>query len=739
MASRSEESKPERGTEDAAKAGPSRRRPSADAVERALAEVSQTLERLKQVRAERAEAEARFKAEIQARTEEADELRQRLETLESTLGEERQARESAEARIDAARDVAEAEIERLQGELSKLQVRAEAAEQARESAEAQRRAEHDALVRERDEARAQIDSLRQSVAELERVREAQHEDRAALEQARAEAERLNAELAEVRESAESSNARLAELQQQIEQASEQHQAERREAERQAEALLAQLLAVENEADAERTALRSALEAAEARVAELQRDAGAGAEHAAENLRILENTVAQQREELESLRKEADTRAEEIEHQRAELARLGSELAEAHAEAGRLRTQADHNGGDAEALESLHAEKEALAAELEAERSQVRELTDKLDLAADRIDEMHRELESGGGSADAEASALREQLAEMAARLEAAERERDALRDPGRHASGDHDDDRLALRRARLRRARSLLREQRRKAARAEDLAAQRLVQCEEVLSRRRELVKARETIERAHKRVVGARARSGAAATLFFGLGVLGVLGGLSWAVVSRIHPATYAASGVIAAETGGDAPIDQAMRQWQEFHESLIFDPGLMARASERMAQRGFDELSHPAALKLTLEESLTWSAPEPGKLAFELLGKGREHTARLLDTYLTTVIAESGALRQRRAETSTTVLAEPVRAGVEPIADERPLWAAVGTAGGALFCLGIWFGVWKRMVRTKSAFENEAAVDHLLEDARWVDPIQKIIEAGGEDSRAA
>ncbi|MDQ7013344.1 MAG: hypothetical protein Q9O74_05535 [Planctomycetota bacterium] len=754
MASRSDDSKAGSGAgpgDRAAKAGSARRRPSADAVERALAEVSQTLDRLKQVRAERAEAEARFQAELQARDDQ-------IAAAEAALKAEREARAGAEARIESAQQVAESELERINTELDEVKQRFAEKLSAMESAVEREAAAATALETERDRAVQQAEQLAKDLATAERDMALQREAMAEFESRLAEADvlreqvtKLTSEIAAAHERVEvleadgqkslaAAEAQAEDLLQQLlkaeaqsEERSAQFEASVAEIESRAGVAEARAIELESALQETKAELESVTAQLEARATAAEQAAEQAAEEAAENARVLESTLARQRDELERLGREVEeyraaNRAAEQQH---------AELAE------RLSTV---ERSAIEAAERFGTERQEQAAALEAEREHVREMTEKLDLAADRIDELQQTLEEreqeiqDDGKFEESMAALTGELHELREQLDGAERERDALRYQGEPAAGGNtstwDDARLALRRQRLRRARQLLREHASKADHVEEVLAQRMEQCEDVLSRRRELVQAREVIERAHKKVVSTKSRSGAAAMVFFGLGTLALLAGISWAVVTRSFPARYAASGVLAAEFTETSPTPEALKSWQEFHEKLLLDPQLMSHCAERLAQRGFAELGQPAALKVMLKNEMTWSSPEPGKLMFELKGQGREATARALETYLTSLIAQSSALRQRRSETSTTVIAEPVQAGNEPIEDPRLAYAGIGLGAGALLCLLLWFGIWKRMAKTKTAFENSAAVDHLLEDARWVDPIQKIIDSPGDGS---
>ncbi len=754
MASRNDDSKAGSGAASggkASKAGSSRRRPSADAVERALAEVSQTLDRLKQVRAERAEAEARFQAELQSRDEQ-------VAAAEAAFEAEREARIGAEARIEAAQQVAEGELERINAELNEIRQRFAEELSAKESAVEREAAAVAAAESERDQAVQRAEQLAEHLATAERDNALQCETLAEFESRLAEADALREQVTKLTSEITAANERVAELEASGQKALA-------AAESQAEDLLGQLVQAEAQSEERATRLEASIAelearaaAAEGRVGELESASAAAlaefesgsaelearavaaeqaaekaVEEAAENARVLESTLAQQRDELERLGREVE------EHRSATNA-----AEQGNAELIERLSALERSGSEAE--QRFRAEQQELVTSLEDERKNVLELTEKLDLAADRIDELQQALEEreqeiqDDGKFEESMAALTGELHELRTQLDGAERERDELRQQGGGAAGHKnagwDDARLALRRRRLRRARQLLREHAAKADHVEEVLAQRMEQCESVLSRRRELVQARDVIERAHKRVLSTKSRSGAAAIVFFAVGTLALLAGVSWAVVTRSFPARYAASGVLAAEFTEAGPTPEALESWQEFHEKLLLDPQLMSRTAERLEQRGFVELGQPAALKAMIESEMTWSSPEPGKIIFELKGQGKEATARALETCLTSLIAHSSSLRQRRNETSTTVLAEPVRAGDEPIEDPRLAYAGIGLGASALFCLMLWFGIWKRMVRTKTAFENSAAVDHLLEDARWVDPIQKIIESPGDGS---
>ena len=737
MAARETDSKPVEGP----KAGSSRGRPPPEAVARALAEVEQTLERLKQVRAERAEAEQRFRTELEARDARIVELEADREAGLGRLAE-------FEARLAGAGAM---ETQRVSWDAKTRSIRAAVLGGWRGGV--------GAWLPLGDDAVEKLEALERRVGEFE----------AALDTERVMREVVEAKLAEAegtaRAHAERFRDQLLEAEQRERDLADARDRERREAEELAQQLREQLETATRAAASRAGELEAASSAANARLVELESllaERAGEAEEAARNDAILSGKVAEQEAELSGMRAQLAQVREELAGARSEVQQREREIAErngsADAETVALRSEVEKLRAEAaelwsvlESAETAAAERgqaaaeaeqraEAVSAELtgalEAERGQVRELGEKLDLAADRLtelqsllDERERMIEQSG-EVDQTVALLTGQLNGLRGQLADAERQLDEARRAGgdrRPTPGHWTDDRIESRRRRLRRCRELLREREQHAASQQRVLAQRVSQCDEVLGRRRELVEARQIIERTHKKITSERARSGAAAVVFFAVATITVLSGLSWAVVTRTFPATA----VLAADFTAEPAQPGDLEAWQAFHEELLLDPNVVARVSERMAQRGAAEFGQPAVLKAMLERDMTWSSPEDGKLAIEMRGLGREATARRLDTYVTTLAVEANALRQRRSEHSTTVVVEKARPGNEPLQDPRLQYAGVGLAGGSVFCLLLWFGIWKRMVHTKSAFEHAGEIDNLLEDARWVDPIQQIIDA--------
>jgi chromosome segregation ATPase len=688
------------------------------------------------------------------------EAAERLAGLELELSRGHEQREGLEAALAQA-ESERAELLRLQDAERDLQVKlGEAAQRVAslESEVAGSGSESERLRHEAQVAAAELETLRARVGSLEvelqtlRDQAAQEAERHAAESARyesqvgvleSELQRLRtefeavsldaaakaAEAAEWADNAEILGAKVSEQAARISDleaslaGAQANLAAHAMGEESAGARIGELSAELDRAHAEIGRLKSECEAAIAAGAEAQRAAEAGA--------------SQRLAELETTRRELESKLAETAGDLEELRRGGTADASLQAELEALREQFREVAAQRDLLELSSREAAAL---LEARQDDIESLREKLDFAAEKLLELQQavcdrdEQLAAGGADGAEIVRLRNELSSANARLAAAQ---SAPKGRGRAAASPEAAARLSLRRRRLARVRRALRDRRAQTERASSLLADRVKLCDELLARRRELAEAREVVERTHRKVVSERARSSSAAVVFFGAGLITVLAAASWTVVSHFFPATYAATAVLAADFRGVTPAPEEPGAWQEFHQQLLGDPQLLGRVAERMRQRGFEELGAAATVKAMLDRDLSWASPEPGKLVLELQGIGKEATARKLDVYATTLEVEANALRQRRSDSAQTVIAERAHPGNEPVLDDRPMRAAIGLGVAAAVALLVWTGIWRRMVKTKQAFENPERIDHLLEEARWVDPIQKIIEAGTDGPR--
>jgi hypothetical protein len=277
--------------------------------------------------------------------------------------------------------------------------------------------------------------------------------------------------------------------------------------------------------------------------------------------------------------------------------------------------------------------------------------------------------------------------------------------------------------ARLRLMRQILRDHAEKLNQAGEALRRRFEQCEEVLAQRETLLSAKAAIdqlkakvERAHARAAGARAL----AAVFYAVLIVGALGAMSWVVGGQLAPATYAARAVISAETGGAPPAEDVLREWQKFHEAMLSDPSLVESAADRMGRRGMISLATPGALRDELATNLSHQSARPGELVLELRGQGASRTQRILDTFVTAVVSESNATKDRRADGLAAAITQAAEAGA-PIDDQRLVYGAVlfGAGLAASSILGI--AVWRRLAKAKLRFEEEQHIDSVLDEVNW------------------
>ena len=612
---------------------------------------------------------------------------------------------------------------------------------------------------------AEIQSLRSEIAVL---RERAHEvDRLRTETDRlreraALADRLESEVDGLRRRAESLSAELHSLRAQFADDTERMRSEveaLRARAANADRLEAELTEARSHgADAERLRdevefLRPRADEAERLRAEAER-LGERAAHAD----ALEEELNRLRAEVEALRaagaeqaRRAEALQREVDASRDREARLIADLERAADEqcADRARLETVERSLADAMRRADEAEERASGARAEAERSraavaeheaELREAVDRLAEVSRLVREQAAQLEHAESQA-ADAERLRVRTAELEAKLRAAETERSRLREallnvPGAEAAtaGPRPSERLA----RLRAYRAALRRRRERLERANQTLNDRIERCEQVLAQRRDLVEARVSIEAVGKRVNAAKARTNTAAAGFFLVGLIALLGLLSWVIAGQFVQPIYAARAVLAAQQRATNPNPAELEGWHAFHVELLTDPRLLDRVAERMERRGIADLAHPARLAAALETNLVWSSTAPGRLELELRGPGAERTLRALDTYVSALVAEANTARSRRADAAVTVVESQPRLGGEPIEDRRPIYAAAGLGVSSLLAVGFWSVIWRRLSKAQSVFEQAERLDQLLEERRWVDPIEQLINRDNSSKAA-
>ncbi|MBL9002547.1 MAG: hypothetical protein JNK25_15565 [Phycisphaerae bacterium] len=633
--------------------------------------------------------------------------RQRVELTGKQKEIESQAR-AAEAR--------EAAIKAREAELAEERARAE---EARRSAETLR----EELKRQADEAAAQVQSrLAEVDARAERVAEAESKviaaeaDLGTKAQHLAERERKAAAAEEtakkIRNAEQALAGRISELNQ-------------RQAQLKDEAAA---LAESKRLAAEQSA---ALERERLLLTEQQRD-----------LEMQVQAVAADRLALTALEQEATEEAARLSSLRSELEAKASLLAERESRRN-AEPESAANGGALEAqrdaaLEEA-AQERALRAQMlevliEYEQLWLLELRGSAAAAARPVSdgEEMRELVEGLKerlrSEIAAARALREELEQVKGERDQSRRaqsdaERRAMPGGAQRGtrSGSPAVESLERRRRRLRTMRELLRRQALRIRKAGEALRKRYEAVDQLLSQRAELAAARNRIIEAEKRQNRSRAASRAAVVVLCGVGVIALVGAMSWAVAREIAPATFEAVSIVKAE-GRDRELSEAeLREWQTFHEELLKDPRFHEAAAERFKRQGNTPFSTPAGVSDLIAGRVTTESLGDGELRLRLTGVGSDTTARTLETLTAGFMAYANSGHGRRLDGGTTVASQPATPGAEPIDSIRTTYTLGMLAVGVSLALGAALVLWKRLSGAKTAFEQDAQMASTLDETRW------------------
>jgi len=283
---------------------------------------------------------------------------------------------------------------------------------------------------------------------------------------------------------------------------------------------------------------------------------------------------------------------------------------------------------------------------------------------------------------------------------------------------------LETRRRRLRRYRELVRGQAGKVRKAGDALKKRYEQCEQVMAQRAELAAARHKIIEAERRVQAQRAGGRAAAVLLCAVCILGILGGMSWAISSEVAPATFLATSVVRADGRGRELNPAELEEWQRFHEELIADPRFHEAAADRFKRQAVTTLSTPAQVAEMIRLRLTTESITPGELTLSLRDQGASRTARTLETFTAAFASNANASQQRRIDGGVTQVVQPAKAGTEPIDQTRTYWALSMLGGSAAAALLVSLLIYRRLAGAKTDFERDGHVASTLDEANWPDP---------------
>lgn len=702
----------------------------------ALSDVEKSLQGLKKLYEERRELEVRLaeaqwvinqrqtelatmQAALEAETSRAkktaDELSALREETKNQLAEARKEREALEAKSRSI-EARQTELEKQIGEQRGLvEAKQRELEEATEAIAAKAKQE---IEKARSDAEHSREESAKVAAEAEQARAAAEAARAEAEsirsQAQAEVEKVKAEASTARTESERTKTVATEL----------------------ESFAAELNALQKDLDEGRAALDTdraklieAVERIKLRETELnERDAELAKRQAMiesasqkesqdlskyESERSeLERRVATESDAAEQLRKDLESVVRRCAAQEEVLSEYEQLLNVERAHVHTLMEKIQREGAGAEEIEAslvelrqcLAAEREARAAAVQGSESSLQQIADaaaKVREHEDKITSLEKEL--------AAAKALHAKQQHTIERLGSAK--------PGASAAAGPS----ALRRKRLTRYRSILREQVDKVRRASEVLAKRFEQCEQVLGMRAEVMAAKRQVENVHAKVQRQASTKRAAALTLYCVLILGTLAVLSWAAVNQVMPGVFAATTELNADGRGRDLSDAELDEWKRSLEETLADPRFIDLVADRMRQRGYDKLASGGAMKTFLSKSFSHESPSPGSIKLETRVDGRDRAARTLDIIATALASDANANRERRADGAVTLIKGPAVAGERPVNDTRPMNAGILLGVSSLLTLGLGTFLWGRLAKAKTEFEMGSQIDQVLDEARW------------------
>lgn len=482
---------------------------------------------------------------------------------------------------------------------------------------------------------------------------------------------------------------------------------------------------------QRTQLQEALVAREAELAELARE-----------LRERDRSLADQHTQTDEARAGQQTLAAQLSQAQDDVRSLNAQVQEARALQQSLTQQAEEARAEHQALTAHLAEAratieshEARAAELlsrvvNAERAAeetaatlakadatIQALQDRLraelgDAKAARADldgaqTRIKELEADVARLTSSCAGLESTIAEMKEQFARSNRARPA--------------DATDRRRQRLARVRLALRERNTRLKKGGEALAKRFEQVEQVLKQRAELAQVRERVIAADRAIQRAAATSRASTTVFAVLASIALLGALSWAVARQIAPATYASECTLQADGRGRDLTDAELEEWLRFHNETLADPRFHEEAAARFARQGSTSLAAASALSKFVASNVSTDSVSPGQLTIRLRAQGKENARRTLETLAAALAAYANAAEARRIDGGATLIPAPARAEDSPL-DNTQTYYALGLLGASMLaCAILGAAIWKKLASGKSAFEQDAQLASVLDEARW------------------
>lgn len=563
--------------------------------------------------------------------------------------------------------------------------------------------------------------------------------------------RRDSELTESRKAVEQSAGELNELRQQLERQQEElkqaasdlgtlrsefeaRTKEQAEAEQKRQAETEKSKSIASELDSfatELNALQSELEQEKAKLEEQR----AAMIKTAEAIKQREAELAEYEARVLDLTEREKTLEEEragLDRQKLEITRVKSDSDDESARRLQAEIEASEQlRHDMESIARRCAAQEEVLGEYEqllaVERTHIHKLTSSIqqaDAKPEQIESSIAELKQCLAKELENRSSLERKASELAAQLQRARESEgtpsEAVSGPGSRADTAG---MSALRRSRLKRCRTILREQVTKVRRASEVLAKRFEQCEQVLSQRAQLSAVKRQLDVASASLAKRTAAKKTGALLLYTVLTISILGALSWAVVNQALPGTFAAKAELTADGRGRDLSDAEYDEWKRALEATLSEPQFIDVVADRMKKRGYESLATPGAVRTLFTSSLAHESPSPGTISLEIRATGAEKAARALDVIATALASDANAARERRADGAVTLIKSAAVAGTRPIDDQRLLHAGILLVGATTLTLGLGTLVWSRLSKAKEDFEVGSQIDHVLDDAKWAE----------------
>lgn len=474
------------------------------------------------------------------------------------------------------------------------------------------------------------------------------------------------------------------------------------------------------------ALREQLDFERLEFEEERTQARALAEQAAEQLKDLQ----EDRAAIEATARELDERQKDLDQQAGELAQRLAEFerqrATLEAKSEQLRVQdqklAERARQTAEEQERLQGD----TSDLEQQKQWLAEQTRLADVLRARVAHLeaeleqaqHREPEASNNEAMAGELALTQGKLRDAAGMIAQLREQldQSRRVVGRTAPDAAMIEHLDRRRRRLAYARSLVREESGKIAKASELLRQRTAALAAHPSQSQANVPTRQVAAKASDRSASyGRLGLGMAAAA----GGLAVLAGVSWIAAGELTTPMYAAGVTVSHDARGREVLPEDLAGWQSFHESLLTDPRFYEFAAERMRQRGLLAFGDAVSMRNFVSTSVSWQSGRDGELTLEVRERGADRARRVADTLAVALAGQANSARDRRPDGLPSIVSKEAAAGDRALTNERPVYAGGLMVGLSILSLAFSGLVSSRVARLRErvASEGRTAIDDMGE----------------------